>query len=66
MPAGGTDLDHVGLFVPDMAATAGAMARLGFALTPYTPLADQMRRALARYAGARSWNTRRVKPKEPL
>ena len=34
---GGTVLDHVGLFLPDMARTARAMERLGFALTPYTP-----------------------------
>jgi catechol 2,3-dioxygenase-like lactoylglutathione lyase family enzyme len=33
---GSTTLDHVGLFVPDMAAAARTMARLGFALTPYT------------------------------
>ena len=82
-------LDHVGLFVPDMARAARAMEQLGFALTPYTPqrhtlatgelaptgtanrlailqegyielltavgdtpLSDQMRRAIARYAGA--------------
>jgi Glyoxalase-like domain len=38
MSAGaGTDLDHVGLFVPDMAHAARAMEQLGFALTPYTP-----------------------------
>ncbi len=36
MPEAGTDLDHVGLFVPDMAQAADAMERLGFALTPYT------------------------------
>jgi hypothetical protein len=33
----GTVLDHVGLFVPDMARAARAMEQLGFALTPYTP-----------------------------
>jgi hypothetical protein len=86
--AGASVLDHVGLFVPDMARAADAMERLGFALTPYsrqrhalgsgetvpagtanrlailrlgyielltaigdTPIADQLRRALARYAG---------------
>lgn len=38
MPAGGgADLDHIGLFVPDMAHAARAMEQLGFALTPYTP-----------------------------
>jgi catechol 2,3-dioxygenase-like lactoylglutathione lyase family enzyme len=38
MPADdGTVLDHVGLFVPDMARAARAMEDLGFALTPYTP-----------------------------
>jgi hypothetical protein len=90
MSAGaGTDLDHVGLFAPDMASATRAMAQLGFALTPYTlqrhtldtgelaptgkanrlailqdgyielltavgdtPLSDQMRLAIARYAGA--------------
>jgi len=90
MSAGaGTDLDHVGLFVPDMARAARAMQEIGFALTPYTPqrhtldtgevaptgtanrlailrsgyielltaigdtpLSDQMRLAIARYAGA--------------
>jgi hypothetical protein len=34
---GSTVLDHVGLFVPDMASAAGTMEQLGFALTPYTP-----------------------------
>ena len=44
MPADdGTVLDHVGLFVPDMARAARAMEDLGFALTPYT----QQRHALA-------------------
>ena len=35
--ASGTVLDHVGLFVPDMARAARAMEQLGFTLTPYTP-----------------------------
>ena len=35
--AGRADLDHVGLFVADMAGAARAMERAGFALTPYTP-----------------------------
>ena len=30
-------LDHVGLFVPDLARAAEAFARLGFALTPFSP-----------------------------
>jgi Glyoxalase-like domain len=30
-------LDHIGLFVADMARAARAMEELGFALTPYTP-----------------------------
>jgi catechol 2,3-dioxygenase-like lactoylglutathione lyase family enzyme len=87
VPAEG-GIDHIGLFVPDMARAARAVERLGFALTPLTtqrhklasgelaatgtanrlaifrqgyielltavgdtPLADQMRRALRRYAG---------------
>lgn len=33
----GSVLDHIGLFVPDMERAARAMARLGFALTPYSP-----------------------------
>lgn len=33
----GSVLDHIGLFVPDMERAAAAMARLGFALTPYSP-----------------------------
>jgi catechol 2,3-dioxygenase-like lactoylglutathione lyase family enzyme len=37
IPAGdSTVLDHVGLFVPDMAAAARVMEGLGFSLTPYT------------------------------
>jgi catechol 2,3-dioxygenase-like lactoylglutathione lyase family enzyme len=88
VPAEGC-IDHIGLFVPDMARAARVMERLGFTLTPLTaqrhelasgelaatgtanrlailqqgyielltaagdtPLADQMRRALRRYAGA--------------
>ena len=30
-------LDHIGLFVPDRGRASDAMARLGFALTPFTP-----------------------------
>jgi Glyoxalase-like domain len=30
-------LDHIGLFVPDMARAGQAMERIGFALTPLTP-----------------------------
>ncbi|HUH01812.1 MAG TPA: VOC family protein [Kofleriaceae bacterium] len=35
--AGEVVLDHVGLFVPDMARAADAFARLGFRLTPFSP-----------------------------
>lgn len=35
--AGEVVLDHVGLFVPDMARAAAAFARLGFRLTPFSP-----------------------------
>lgn len=35
-PAAGVVLDHVGLFVPEMARAARVMERLGFDLTPYT------------------------------
>jgi catechol 2,3-dioxygenase-like lactoylglutathione lyase family enzyme len=88
VPAEG-GIDHIGLFVPDVARAARALEQLGFALTPLTPqrhklasgelaatgtanrlaifrqgylelltatgdtpLADQMRRAIARYGGA--------------
>ncbi len=34
---GEVELDHVGLFVPDMARAAQAFARLGFHLTPLSP-----------------------------
>ena len=35
--AGEVVLDHVGLFVPDMARAAEAFERLGFELTPFSP-----------------------------
>ena len=34
-------LDHIGWYVPDMAAASSAFERLGFRLTPFTPHGDE-------------------------